>query len=100
VVDGWDQPGVRTAVEQYRAQAGATAAIDPTSERTVRWRKGREETPADPPSPNGAPVRAAPRVAHARVPTARELELQAEVEALRERLTLASEVVARLEGKR
>ena len=89
VDDYWALEECRAAVDAFRGEHGIDEPIEPVDWTCVRWRR-RAETAIEPLSrPAGHASRAvasAPRRADRRVPTARELELAAEVTELREQI--------------
>jgi O-methyltransferase len=96
-------PMCRRAVDDYRAEHGITEPIEKIDWSGARWRKEREA----PASAEGAPgprrepsrtssTRAVPARAEAPIPTARELQLQDELAALKDRLRAAQAEVEAL----
>jgi O-methyltransferase len=85
--------GCRRAIEEFRSEHGIAEPIEKVDSTCVRWRRESDEPIALPPVASAAPPHtedptvAARRPAH--VPTARELELAAELDALRARLAEA-----------
>ncbi len=82
-----DQAECRRAVDEFRRRHGIEDPIEQVDWTCVRWRRTHEApvvTSSEP--PRAAPAEAMPRPHTVRVPTARELELQREVAALREQL--------------
>jgi hypothetical protein len=80
-----DESECRRAVDEFRAEHGIEEPLEKVDWTCVRWRRTSEApiAPAAPrPGPPAAPP-ARPRTPH--VPTARELELEREVAALRKR---------------
>ena len=83
--------GCRRAVEEFRTEHAIEEPIEKVDPTCVRWRR-TAATPIAivPPEPPPAPARAAasaPRDRH--VPTAREVELERELDTLRERVAAA-----------
>ena len=78
----------RRAVDEFRTQHGIAEPLEQVDWTCVRWRRADDAPIEAAPVPRSAPARAEtlPRGA-ARVPTGRELELEDEVAALRERLS-------------
>jgi O-methyltransferase len=80
----------RRAVDEFRARHGISEPLEPVDWTCVRWRRSDDApiAPAAGQEPGRAPARAEamPRPPTPRVPTGRELELEREVAALRERL--------------
>jgi O-methyltransferase len=79
----------RRAVDEYRARHGIDDPLEPVDWTCVRWRRS-DAAPVEPAEPRPAPAEARgealPRPREPHVPTGRELELEREVAALRERL--------------
>ncbi len=81
------------AVEDYRREHGITEPIEQIDWNGVRWR--REDVPAMPPAPTRSRVgrrgqaRAGTGPTRTHIPTARELELERELDELRARLRAA-----------
>jgi hypothetical protein len=82
--------GCRRAVDEFRAEHAITEPIETIDFTAVRWRRTSEAPIERPePAPRAAPPRAVARPAERHVPTAREAELEREVEELRQRLAAA-----------
>jgi O-methyltransferase len=81
--------GCRAAVDEFRREHGIAEPIETIDFTGARWRR-EDPAPIEPPPPAAAPVAPSPRpVARTRdthVPTAAELELARERDALRERV--------------
>jgi O-methyltransferase len=81
--------GCRAAVDEFRREHGIAEPIETIDFTGARWRR-EDLAPIEPPPPAAAPVAPSPRpVARTRdthVPTAAELELARERDALRERV--------------
>jgi Macrocin-O-methyltransferase (TylF) len=89
VVDDYGRfDGCRRAVDEFRGEHGIAEPIEKVDHVCVRWRRESDaQIPAVAPRPRGlAAPRAPARTQDAPVPTAREVELRSELEALRERL--------------
>ena len=92
-------PACREAVEDYRREHGIDEPIEEVDWNCVRWRRHTAPAPATrtsaqpPDGSTGRGARAADREPSPAIPTAREIELQAEVRRLGER-------VRRLEASR
>jgi O-methyltransferase len=77
----------RRAVDEFRTEHGISEPLEEVDWTCVRWRRQDDAPIAAAPRPAPARVpHAAARPGASRVPTGRELELEREVEALRERL--------------
>jgi O-methyltransferase len=78
----------RRAVDEFRAEHGISEPLEEVDWTCVRWRRrhGGPVRPAVRPQPATDRAQAAPRAPAQHVPTGRELELEAEVAQLRERL--------------
>jgi O-methyltransferase len=82
--------GCRRAVDEFRAEHGIEEPLEKVDPTCIRWRR----TSAKPieiaaPEPPQVPAAAAPRAGDRHVPTAREVELERELEALRQRVAAA-----------
>jgi O-methyltransferase len=81
--------GCRQAVDEFRAAHGITEPIEPIDHTGARWRRETDAAiEAAPVAPAAAP-RPVDRAHSVHVPTARELELSAQVTQLQERLRAA-----------
>ena len=78
----------RRAVDEFRARHGIDDPLEEVDWTCVQWRRTHDTPvePAAPPRPAPARAEAMPRPDAPSVPTGRELELEREVAALRERL--------------
>ena len=80
----------RRAVDEFRAEHGIEDPLEQVDWTCVRWRRTHEEpvgaAPEPPPAAPEARTEAMPRPHTVHVPTGRELELEREVSALRQRL--------------
>lgn len=83
-----DRQECRRAIEEFRERHGIEDPLEQVDWTCVRWRRTHEAPVEAALEPRSAPARAEalPRSGAPRVPTARELELEREVAALRERL--------------
>lgn len=83
-----DRQECRRAVDEFRARHGITEPLEEVDWTCVRWRRQHDARiePAAPAQPRAARAEALPRPRAPHVPTGRELELEREVAALRERL--------------
>jgi O-methyltransferase len=83
-----DRQECRRAVDEFRAEHGIVEPLEEVDWTCVRWRR-QDATPVEPaarPEPSRSRAEALPRPRAPHVPTGRELELEREVAALRERL--------------
>lgn len=97
----------RRAVDEFRAHNGVEEPIEQVDWSCVRWRRETDAAIAERPpesavsAANGtAPADGAVRIEGRDVPTVRELQLEDEVERLRERLAVAEAELGRLESSR
>jgi O-methyltransferase len=90
VVDDYGSfEGCRRAVDEFRAAHGIAEPIEAIDHTGARWRRESEAVVSTSPVAAAVPPRAVDRPRAVHVPTARELELSAQVTMLQERLRAA-----------
>jgi O-methyltransferase len=94
----------RRAVDEFRARHGIEEPLEQVDWSCMRWRRQDEGAPAAEPAPARRPAaRGTPRSAPSRtpmpIPSVREVELERELDTLRERLRAAESEIERIRGR-
>jgi O-methyltransferase len=91
----------RRAVDEFRAKHGIDETLEQVDWSCMRWRRQGEDAPAgEPAAARGQVTTAAPRSAPSRtpmpIPSVREIELERELDTLRERLRAAESEIEQI----